>query len=72
MKNWRSTVFGIVGAAFGAFATIENLNTLTPKQASMAFVGCLLFAIQGAISADAKNVKELAATICHHCGKPLS
>lgn len=52
--NWLSTITATLAAALGAFATTENLDKLTAGQAALAFGGCLLLALNGLFSADAK------------------
>lgn len=52
--NWLSTIIGTLVAALGAFNTTANLDKLTAGQAASAFGGCLLVALLGVVTGDAK------------------
>lgn len=49
-----SSIFGVLGGALGATALVENLDKMSTGQVAMAFLGSLLFALKGLVSADAK------------------
>lgn len=61
--NWKTTALSVAAATLGSFATVANLDQLTPSQAAVAFGLCLLTAIKGVLTADAKAVKEVAAEV---------
>lgn len=58
--HWRSTLIGIVEASVVSFAATANLDTLTFKQAALAYGLALAMAVKGYLSADAKTVQKNA------------
>ena len=57
LKNWKSTLFGLLAGTFGALSATAGIDQMTPKEFGMALLACLFVAVQGLVSKDAKKVE---------------
>jgi hypothetical protein len=55
LKNWKSTVFGLLAGTFGALALTPNIDTMDAKQLGAALLACVFVAVQGLVTGDAKK-----------------
>lgn len=57
LKNWKSSLFGLLAGMFGALATTANIDSLTPKEFGAALLACAFVALQGLVTKDAKKTE---------------
>lgn len=57
LKNWKTSLLGILAGSLGALYTTAGLDSMTPKQVALAYLTCLAVAVKGLISADAPKAE---------------
>lgn len=55
LKNWKTTLLGIIVSTLAGFAAVDHWDQLSPRDAFIALGGCLLYALKSALTADAKK-----------------
>lgn len=58
LKNWKSSLFGLLAGTFGALAAVANIDSLDAKGFGAVLLASFFVAVQGLVSKDAAKKDE--------------